>query len=476
MLETLGPSGNPIAQMLADIERRRQAMGMGGPMAGTPGQPAPAAAPPMQPQAAAPQPGPQPGPPPVQMAQAGGDPFGAEAGPVPGSDEHYLEQARQVIQSLGAQAAQMPGAALFDQLGMSDQVDDASLAEYDAMTPEERMQIIGEVMQNPFFQLQDALVPEGYEPFDAGDQGNAAPMPDLRMADASGSVSPEIVQMLAQMQGGGDPSRSGIVQALMGGDGKDRGRKQSTLRPLSTEEGRAVGTPGSNSGTAIVTDEDPSNPAGIRQVFIPSELLDQQRARQQGLRDNSSRVLFTAADNALQAFDAGGGGMVGMATRYLPFTDSAELYRQVETMRSMARINNLQAMREASPTGGALGQVSDAEGRMLEAASGSLDPASPHFERDMLNYVRSVLGVVHGMEEGDRLFFSEYGDRTKAPRTLVEPPIRSMARGSEPSEFDPSPQDDTAMGEPPAQVEQAAVPGPRRLRFNPATGQLEPVQ
>ena len=61
-------------------------------------------------------------------------------------------------------------------------------------------------------------------------------------------------------------------------------------------------------------------------------------------------------------------------------------------------------MRAASPTGAALGGVSDKDLILLASKSGALDPASPNFERDLDDYERTVLRLVHGVEAGDRIF------------------------------------------------------------------------
>lgn len=57
----------------------------------------------------------------------------------------------------------------------------------------------------------------------------------------------------------------------------------------------------------------------------------------------------------------------------LPETQARYFAGQLNTLKSNIAFNELTAMREASKTGGALGQVSDREGRLLESALGSLD-------------------------------------------------------------------------------------------------------
>jgi len=57
----------------------------------------------------------------------------------------------------------------------------------------------------------------------------------------------------------------------------------------------------------------------------------------------------------------------------LPGTEARYFKGQLDTLKANITFGELTAMREASKTGGALGQVSDREGQLLGAALGSLD-------------------------------------------------------------------------------------------------------
>ena len=74
----------------------------------------------------------------------------------------------------------------------------------------------------------------------------------------------------------------------------------------------------------------------------------------------------------------------------------------LDTIKANASFDKLQAMRAASPTGGALGQVSDNENRMLQSAIAALDQSqsADQFTRN-LNRVKNVyLDIVHGPGNG----------------------------------------------------------------------------
>lgn len=73
----------------------------------------------------------------------------------------------------------------------------------------------------------------------------------------------------------------------------------------------------------------------------------------------------------------------------LPETQARNVAGMLNTLRSAIGFNELTAMREASKTGGALGQVSDRELNLLTSALGALDPLqSPDQLREQLEKVR----------------------------------------------------------------------------------------
>ena len=209
-----------------------------------------------------------------------------------------------------------------------------------------------------------------------------------------------------------------------------------------------VGGQPSNIGTipqgyAAIPDE--TEPSGYRMVPVPGgpEDTTAQDAVKVGNASVATDTIITAADRARQAaakqnFGSSGTSLVGM----LPFTDSAEVIRQVDVLKSQAKVSNLQSMRDASKTGGALGAVSAPELKMLEDQSGALDPNSPNFLRDLDQYEKTLLNVVHGPEAGARIYLETRKDPAGAPKVL---------------RFN-------ADAPPPATV---------RKTFNPATGKIE---
>lgn len=148
-------------------------------------------------------------------------------------------------------------------------------------------------------------------------------------------------------------------------------------------------------------------PDGVTMAPIPGGPDDTSKkdARQSGQNDVATRVVTSAAQRAREAAKNRNFGSYGQgAAQMMPWTDSAEVARQVEVLKSTAKVENLTAMRAASPTGGALGSVTEKEADMLAAKSGAIDPSSPTFERDLDDYELTLLQVVHGPEAGMQIF------------------------------------------------------------------------
>jgi hypothetical protein len=67
-------------------------------------------------------------------------------------------------------------------------------------------------------------------------------------------------------------------------------------------------------------------------------------------------------------------GIIGAVSGIVPQTPAYNLKRRLESIKANIGFDKLQAMRDASPTGGALGQVSERELNFLQSTITSLDP------------------------------------------------------------------------------------------------------
>lgn len=78
----------------------------------------------------------------------------------------------------------------------------------------------------------------------------------------------------------------------------------------------------------------------------------------------------------------------GAAAQWLPATEARSVANALSTVKSNIGFEKLQQMREQSPTGGALGQVSDFENKLLQDTFGTLDQYS-----DPQTFVRNLVRV-----------------------------------------------------------------------------------
>lgn len=99
-------------------------------------------------------------------------------------------------------------------------------------------------------------------------------------------------------------------------------------------------------------------------------------------------------------------GFWGGTTSKIPGTPAYNLARLLDTIKANAGFDRLQEMRNASTTGGALGQVSDFENKLLQATIGNLEQSQ---DKEQLLYnldrVKKIYGKIvnEGIKPGDPL-------------------------------------------------------------------------
>lgn len=173
------------------------------------------------------------------------------------------------------------------------------------------------------------------------------------------------------------------------GEGQARYDARGNLIAGSAMGGTLSGAVSDYAGTGAVSDEArnwarliESGQAKIDNV--PSNMRSQvasalgqmpakQTAAQQRASDQAT-VAITAIDDALRIIPEVFGGALGRVFgAVVPGTDARDLSGQITTVKALIGFDQLQKMREASPTGGALGQVSERELAYLQSVAGSLD-------------------------------------------------------------------------------------------------------
>lgn len=85
-------------------------------------------------------------------------------------------------------------------------------------------------------------------------------------------------------------------------------------------------------------------------------------------------------------------GFMASATKWVPFSPAGKLSATLETIKSNIGFDKLQEMRDNSPTGGALGQVSEFENKLLQAVWGNLETSvgQEQFEENLVLVQKQV--------------------------------------------------------------------------------------
>lgn len=182
-------------------------------------------------------------------------------------------------------------------------------------------------------------------------------------------------------------------------------------------------------------------PAGVPGQYIPKDVAGEAEQKKYGTEQGDKLASLGKAQSSLQSSTSsldrletfatrlrdhpGLGGITGIKGYFpnIPGGDAANANALLTTLKSQVGFGALQAMRDASKTGGALGQVSDAEGVRLENAIAALDRAQdlPSFQRalnDIVSYTKDAKQRLQGAYQTD------YGNlRKPSPEQSGRAPI-----------------------------------------------------
>ena len=161
-------------------------------------------------------------------------------------------------------------------------------------------------------------------------------------------------------------------------------------------------------GNVISLEAIPGGEAATKQAEAKKK--ETERARQSSMKGN---VVLNALDDVERVMSSSTlptTGMLGSRLSSVPGTAAHDVATSLGTIGANISFENLNQMRQASPTGGALGAVSDRENEMLKSAWGALQQSqSPEQFKRNLGRVRTIFNeIVHGKEaaakmESDRM-------------------------------------------------------------------------
>lgn len=227
----------------------------------------------------------------------------------------------------------------------------------------------------------------------------------------------------------GDANSSNLFKPLGGG------------MAINTRTGEIVGGDNKDGGSAkadkatrelIQKNKDNYTPeswnAYLSAGFDPSKLetIDIEK------RDTARRISMTSEANRLIGQAQGlaervGSSLLDRTGQFvfgsLPVTEQGAIQGVVDTLKSNISFDTLQQMRDLSPTGGALGQVSNIELDMLMKNIGALDPSSPDFQANLqhvVNQYQHVVNTSQGVEN------TEYYDVDEEGRGVYLNPVDNL--------------------------------------------------
>jgi hypothetical protein len=159
--------------------------------------------------------------------------------------------------------------------------------------------------------------------------------------------------------------------------------------------------------------EDQAATGGMRMVPIPGGPAEQEAAQTEGKAANRQaqterfgEVVFEDIGRVRSALENSKlpiAGAVGGLLSNIPGTSAYDASQLLMTIQANVGFDRLQQMREASPTGGALGAVSDFENRQLQATLGNLSQSQSQsqFLRNLERLEDIYTTTIHGPPPSD---------------------------------------------------------------------------
>lgn len=176
-------------------------------------------------------------------------------------------------------------------------------------------------------------------------------------------------------------------------------------------------------GNVISLSPIPGSPADVE-----AKAAQEKKALGQNMQAGKADVVTQDIDRAIAVMesgtlpDTGAGALLSS----IPGTDAKRLSGLLDTVKANVSFDTLNQMRQASPTGGALGSVTENELKLLQSAIGSLDQSQDAATlKDNLNRVWNMYqDTVHGPGNGPPRRPLSFD--TQAPKADETPPPAGM--------------------------------------------------
>jgi len=141
-----------------------------------------------------------------------------------------------------------------------------------------------------------------------------------------------------------------------------------------------------------------AGPGGIVTTPLPSTVEKEKKAAAE--QKKYADIVTEDVDRAIGLIEKSKWPVTGTGSylSVIPGTAASDLSSLLSTLKANAGFDRLQAMRAASPTGGALGNVSDSENKMLQATIGSLEQSQTkeQLTYNLRRFQDLYLDIIHG--------------------------------------------------------------------------------
>ena len=186
---------------------------------------------------------------------------------------------------------------------------------------------------------------------------------------------------------------------------------------------------------------DPNRRAQLRETLAKIDKLERdakQEAEKANLRaqqeDEKANLGAEEIDRALNIIDNDGllpSTGFGSLLSSVPNTDAKSLASLLDTIKANIGFDQLNQMRASSPTGGALGNVTEKELKFLQSVAGSLDQSQNENQlRDNLNRLwNSYQDVIHGVGNGPTRRKLSFRDEQKAVTDMSDEELMRIVNG-----------------------------------------------
>lgn len=145
------------------------------------------------------------------------------------------------------------------------------------------------------------------------------------------------------------------------------------------------------------------------------EEAENQKQQRQSAKEETAQTVTQDLKRAISILNSGGimpkAGTVGEFLSPIGETPSGQIADLVKTVKANIGFDKLQAMREASPTGGALGQVSEMENRLLQATQGNLEigQKTGQLDQNLKRIYNKYMDTIHGTPDEIRTIAQQKG-------------------------------------------------------------------